>query len=148
MTRIDESAHICGGAHYAHQFCLREKQVMLSINARDAWARSIELKQRKEKSMERVLELCMRHITKSTNMQQTSCMFDIPEFMIGYPIYNLNDCIAYVYHDLTARGFKIVYLFPKVFIISWDMTEQEITPSRHVTHTIENRTTRRVTIPQ
>lgn len=47
------------------------------------------------------------------------CWFVIPEFIIGIPKYNQNDCIAYVIHNLRENGFIVKYIHPSLLFISW-----------------------------
>tara|TARA_Y100000992_G_C21256319_1_gene488723 strand:- start:119 stop:718 length:600 start_codon:yes stop_codon:yes gene_type:complete len=47
------------------------------------------------------------------------CWFIVPEFIIGIPKYNQNDCIAYVIHNLRENGFIVKYIHPSLIFISW-----------------------------
>ena len=82
--------------------------------------------------MQRVLQLCLTSVNRYATLQKTSCIYDIPEFLIGYPVYDMNDCVSYLHQELVSRGFNITYIFPKIFVISWDMGEE--TPSRRPTY--------------
>lgn len=39
--------------------------------------------------------------------EQTSCFFKIPELVLGYPIYNVEDCQKYIIRKLIENGFKV-----------------------------------------
>jgi hypothetical protein len=46
-------------------------------------------------------------------------LFDVPEFMMGYPPYNIGQCITYIMSQLVRAGFSVQYVFPKGILISW-----------------------------
>jgi hypothetical protein len=75
--------------------------------------------ERKKESFHRVLDQCYGKIEKAAKHDLTWCVFDVPEFMLGYPIYDLNECIQYVYHHLTHKGFRVDYFFPKMLCVIW-----------------------------
>jgi Family of unknown function (DUF5759) len=85
-----------------------------------------KLNQRNEKKSicyEKVLEICNKRILAQTERDKTSCMFEFPEYVIGYPLFDLNMCIKYCERHLVANGFLVKYLFPNKFYISWDFDE-------------------------
>ena len=51
--------------------------------------------------------------------------FEVPEYMFGYPLFDLNDAIRFVVDALTSNGFLAIYYFPKFVYVSWDMEEIE-----------------------
>jgi hypothetical protein len=46
--------------------------------------------------------------------------FTIPEYIFGEPVYNKNDCIAYIITKLEANGFFIKYMHPNTIFVSWE----------------------------
>jgi hypothetical protein len=66
-----------------------------------------------------ILENCCKVIKKCDEIRVTHCVFEVPEYVFGYPLYNLNDCIVFLLQELTKGGFKVQYLFPHTLIISW-----------------------------
>ncbi len=98
---------------------------MLSLNARDALRRSTAHLQRRERAMSLVLEKCLRFVDRCAHAQRTSCVYDVPEFTIGMPVYRLTDCVAYLYEQLHAREFTVVLLSPRHLMISWGPAPQE-----------------------
>jgi len=46
--------------------------------------------------------------------------FTIPEYIFGEPIYDKNDCIAYVITKLETNGFFIKYMHPNTVFVSWE----------------------------
>ena len=46
--------------------------------------------------------------------------YEVPEFLIGKPLYKLNDCIKFIIFSLSERGFSIKFHFPRVLYVSWE----------------------------
>ena len=79
-------------------------------------------KKRESKKLEiftHILENCCKVIKKCDEIRVTHCVFEVPEYVFGYPLYNLNDCIVFLLQELTKGGFKVQYIFPHTLIISW-----------------------------
>ena len=47
------------------------------------------------------------------------CMYLLPEFLLGVPRYDINECTMYVIEKLTENGFNIKYTHPNLLWISW-----------------------------
>ena len=85
-----------------------------------------KINQRNEKKSvcyEKVLEICNKRILAQTERDKTNCIFEFPEYVIGYPLFDLNMCIKYCEKHLVANGFLVKYMFPNKFYISWDFDE-------------------------
>ncbi len=82
-----------------------------------------EKNQRKAECYEKVLEICHRKITMATNHKQLRTLFEVPEYVYGFPIFDINDCITFLLKNLKSNGFLVKYYFPKVLYISWDFDE-------------------------
>ena len=95
------------------------------FSAKEALRRTLELRLRKEKSMQHVLGKCFRHVQKSANNEATACLYEVPEFIIGLPVYDLNECIQYVHQRLLDQGFQVGYLFPRILLITWHDEKSE-----------------------
>lgn len=82
-----------------------------------------EKNEKKSLCYERVLEICNRRVLSSADRHKTSCLFEFPEYVIGYPLFDLNACMDYCKKQLIANGFLVNYYFPNKFYISWDYEE-------------------------
>lgn len=85
-----------------------------------------KINQRNEKKSvcyEKVLEICQKRILLQSERDKTSCFFEFPEYLPGYPLFDLNACIKYCEKQLVANGFLVRYFFPNKFYISWDFDE-------------------------
>lgn len=47
------------------------------------------------------------------------CYFVMPEVLIGYPNYDLSECLSYIIDRLNTDGFSTRYVHPNLLIICW-----------------------------
>ena len=48
------------------------------------------------------------------------CTFVMPEVLIGYPNYNLEECLVFIIDKLQLDGFLTRYIHPNLLMISWN----------------------------
>ena len=48
------------------------------------------------------------------------CTYIMPEVLIGYPNYNLDECLVYIIDKLQTDGFLTRYVHPNLLMISWN----------------------------
>ena len=48
------------------------------------------------------------------------CSYIMPEVLIGYPNYNLSDCLVFIIDRLQNDGFLTRYIHPNLLFISWN----------------------------
>jgi len=54
-----------------------------------------------------------------------SIVYNVPPFVIGLPVIDLQDCIVYIVHMLRQSGFIVRYTYPNLLHISWRHYETE-----------------------
>lgn len=96
---------------------------MKHLNVRDLNASIATRQARKEICFDKVLECCFHQVKKHADKNVLFCFYEVPEFMIGYPLYNLNECIAYIVAKLQKNDFLVKYYFPQILYISWNVEE-------------------------
>lgn len=80
-----------------------------------------KLLDRKTKIYEEILKKS-HHRIKTVSKQNPLigyCLYIIPKFIYGIPLYNLSECVKYLFEKLTENGFKVYYTHPNLLIISW-----------------------------
>lgn len=95
------------------------------INILDLHRSMSKKKMKRSQSFDRVVELCHKKIVALAENNTSRFFFDVPDYMIGYPLYDLNECIKYVVNALKKNGFIAWYFFPKYIYVSWDLEEIE-----------------------
>jgi Family of unknown function (DUF5759) len=80
----------------------------------------------KKASYERVLELAHRRIRNVNSYGGLNTFYEIPGMLVGFPLFNVMDCMNYVIEHLRGAGF-LVQILPAphigVVYISWDPSE-------------------------
>jgi hypothetical protein len=71
-----------------------------------------------------VLDRIYSRIRRCASVDRLNCVYEVPEVIIGKPLFDVNKCIRYVMRNLTANGFRLQYFFPRTLVISWDVKEQ------------------------
>lgn len=51
--------------------------------------------------------------------KETQCLFEVPQFILGTPLYDPFQCTGYVIQTLKAQGFLVQYYHPNVLHINW-----------------------------
>jgi len=47
------------------------------------------------------------------------CWYEIPEFILGMPIYSLQECKVFIEKKLIEDGFKVKFYESNIIMISW-----------------------------
>lgn len=102
------------------------------LHVKDLLRAADQRKKNRQRSFEQVLTNIYTRMKSLAGIRHTRCMYQVPEFMFGYPLYTLNECIAYIHDRLSSQGFVCTYYFPNVLYISWDPDEIEKTKLRGV----------------
>ena len=51
------------------------------------------------------------HTSRNKNINDTHIWFLVPEYLVGEPIYDKGECIAYIVNKLQENGFHTKYMF-------------------------------------
>lgn len=54
-----------------------------------------------------ILHIIYQKIKQRNTYRYRSLRYNIPEYMIGYPLYNQDDALKYIYKKLILGGFMI-----------------------------------------
>ena len=66
-----------------------------------------------------VLVKCHRRIKYNSTLERTYCFFQIPEFIIGVPLYKVEEMRIYIINSLKKDGIQVMYIDPNWLFISW-----------------------------
>jgi hypothetical protein len=69
-----------------------------------------------------ILKRIHSRIKYNSKLEKTYCFFQIPEFIIGVPLYNVSDLRNYLINSLNRNGFTILYVEPNWLFINWDLS--------------------------
>ena len=90
-----------------------------------------ERKERQTECYQRVLYLCHQKIRFVTELKELRCFFNIPEYVVGFPIMDIDSCTKYIISSLNADGFLVYRVAPRTLYISWDFEEIERKSGNH-----------------
>lgn len=66
-----------------------------------------------------ILRQAHNRIETCAARKETTCLFQIPRFIIGMPLYDLYQCCGYVLQRLKHDGFVVNYIHPNTLHINW-----------------------------
>jgi len=89
------------------------------------------------KVYEKVLGHCFRKVREHVLRDQKFCFFPVPEYLAGFPLYNITHCTCFIIKKLKQAGFKTKFIPPNVIYIVWDVQnhyERVIKPQQVTTN--------------
>ena len=96
------------------------------INLNDLYSMQKKKAQNRTVCFDKILQLCHNRIKTVASFNGQNTFFEVPGFMMGFPLYNLNEALEYIVDALRKNGF-LVQLLPEphiaVIYISWDPDE-------------------------
>ena len=94
---------------------------MSTLNINDLYDSINNKNFKRMEKFDNILLQIHRRIKYHADLEQTFCLYNIPEFIFGIPLYNVNDLKKYIINTLKKNGFKILYFHPNTIFISWDV---------------------------
>lgn len=89
------------------------------VKAKDLIKSQEEKKKLKENTYKKILERIEKKISIASNSDFYFTYYEVPELLLGLPLYSVKDCIIYVTKKLEKNGFKVNFYEPNVLLISW-----------------------------
>lgn len=68
-----------------------------------------------------ILKKCHSRILFNSKNKRTYCFYQIPEFMIGVPLYDVIKLKKYIINSLKSNGFELLYIDPNWLFITWNL---------------------------
>ena len=102
---------------------------MSTLNINDLYDSINNKNFKRMKKFDDILVQIHRRIKYHADLEQTFCLYSIPEFIFGTPLYNINDLKKYIMDTLKKNGFKLMYFHPNTIFISWDVENKIKNPS-------------------
>ena len=84
------------------------------------------------KVYEKVLGHCFRKVREHVLRDQKFCFFPIPEYLPGFPLYNITHCTCFIIKKLNQAKFKTKYIPPNVIYIHWNVENHHQRVINHV----------------
>lgn len=77
-------------------------------------------------SYKKILKKCFHRIKVSSNNGNSICLFEVPVFVFGIPLYNTDACVSYIVYKLKENKFKVAKVSPNIIYISWEHISKKI----------------------
>lgn len=103
---------------------------MSSLNINDLYGTIHEKNIKRLEHFDNILKKIHSRIRCCAQKEETYCFFQIPEFIFGVPLYNINDLRKYLINSLEKNGFKMLYVDPNWLFISWEVRQPTIEDSK------------------
>ena len=97
----------------------------MSLSVRELMMRMQVRQESRNVCFEKIYDKCCAHIERHANKNSLFCLYQVPEFMLGFPLYDINMCITYVKEKLESNDFLVKYYFPNLLYISWNVNEMQ-----------------------
>jgi hypothetical protein len=88
------------------------------IPAHELYQQHVHRQHGRMKTYDVVLKRLENRIVQTSNMDQYECTFQVPSFIMGEPMFALEDCMLYLYMKLHRNGYK-VQMHPPNLHVSW-----------------------------
>ena len=93
---------------------------MSSLNIDDLYENKNSKHLRRLEQFDGILKKVHMRIKASKKKKKMHCFYQIPEFIIGVPLYNVNELKQYIMNSLKKNGFNLLYVDPNWLFISWE----------------------------
>lgn len=92
----------------------------MGVKAKDLIKQQKKRIDEKNKIYKKVYERVDKKIVMASSHNYYECLYEVPEFMLGLPLYNIEECINYINNKLIDNGFKTSWENNKV-LINWEV---------------------------
>ena len=94
---------------------------MSSLNINNLYETMWERNMKRYEKFDGILKKIHNRIKYNARNEKTYCFFQIPEFIIGIPLYNIEDLKKYLMESLRKDGFQLMYIDPNWLFIAWEI---------------------------
>lgn len=102
---------------------------MSSLNINSLYETMYERNLKRYQKFDDILKRLHNRIRYHAKNEKTYCFFQIPEFIIGIPLYNVDDLKEYLIKSLQKDGFQYMYIEPNWLFVSWELKKSKKIPS-------------------
>lgn len=89
------------------------------VTAEELIKKQKERDYRKNITFNKIYEFIESKIVTSSAANNYHTWYQIPEFMVGLPLYSLIDCKDYIIKRLKENKFEIEFYEPNIILIKW-----------------------------
>ena len=94
---------------------------MSQLKMHDLFEKSNQKQLKRMEIYDDVLVKCHKRIQYNSQLERTYCFYQIPEFIIGVPLYDVVELRQYIMNSLKTNGFELLYVEPNWLFIQWNV---------------------------
>ena len=89
------------------------------IKAKDLINEQIKRENKKYIIFDKIYNSIEKKILTVSNINDNAICYELPEYIMGFPLYSLHECGLYIKNKLIENGFSAEIIFYKFIYISW-----------------------------
>ena len=89
------------------------------VKAEDLIKEQLDREKLRKEIYKKIYKNIETKIIQNSKINNYSCWYQVPEFLINYPLYSVENCKKYLVKKLDKNGFKYNILENNVIVISW-----------------------------
>jgi hypothetical protein len=89
------------------------------LKAKDLIKQQKERDKRRHDTFNKIYKKIEKRISIASIGNSYFTMYEIPEFILGIPLYNIIEAVNYIKDKLIYNGFTVEYYKPNILLISW-----------------------------
>ena len=89
------------------------------VKAEELIKKQKEKEDKKYITFEKIYKKIEKKISTASSCDYYYTWYQVPEFLIGLPLYSFNECNEYVQIKLKKNGFDIDFYSPNLLLIKW-----------------------------
>ena len=99
----------------------KDDDVQKQINIEDLYEKEQRRNQRLVSTFNKILNRVHKRITTVARCKHSDkfVFFNVPEFILGEPMYDKTHCIAFIVTQLEENEFMVRYIHPNTLYVSW-----------------------------
>jgi len=100
-----------------------DESPLFSVN--EIQKKAKERETNRHKIFYRISKKCFEKIKETSENDLTYCFFKVPEYIPGFPLFNMTQCVLYLLNILKEKGFHCRYVDGYMIYITWVLPKQE-----------------------
>lgn len=89
------------------------------VKANDLIKEQKDRENRKLKTFDKIYVLVEKKIKTASSGDYYYTWYQVPEFLVGLPMYSFTECIKYIEDRLKKDGFDTEFYKPNILLIKW-----------------------------
>lgn len=97
-----------------------------SFNINEIQKKQTEREKSRVQLYEKIASRCFKRIKEVASNEDVYCFFRLPEYIPGYPIYNMTECVMFLLNLLKEKGFNARYCDGFMIYITWNFSKTNL----------------------